>query len=80
MLSKLRLENFRGFDEHEVKLASRTLLVGANNAGKSTLTLIEALRLVSLIANRPRLRPRELPTWTGDPGVSPERTLTGWPP
>src|SRR5436305_5345065 len=50
MLERLRLRNFRGFDEHVVPLRKLTLIVGANNAGKST--IVEALRLVALVVNR----------------------------
>ena len=50
MLARLRLRNFRGFDEHVVPLRKLTLIVGANNAGKST--IVEALRLVALVVNR----------------------------
>ena len=52
MLVKLRLRNFRGFDNHVVPLRDVTVLVGANNAGKST--VVEALRLVALVTDRYR--------------------------
>ena len=52
MLVELRLRNFRGFDDHVVPLRDTTVLVGANNAGKST--VVEALRLVALVADRYR--------------------------
>src|SRR5919108_102600 len=47
MLEELQLENFRGFREHVVPLRRLTVIVGANNAGKST--VVEALRLVMLV-------------------------------
>ncbi|MBI4217091.1 MAG: AAA family ATPase [Chloroflexi bacterium] len=50
MLKSLQLENFRGFSNHTLPLKQQTVIVGANNAGKST--VIEALRLVSLITSR----------------------------
>lgn len=50
MLSKLEITNFRKFDRYTVEFGRRNLLVGPNNAGKST--LIEALRLISIIVNR----------------------------
>jgi hypothetical protein len=50
MLKSLRLKNFRRFAGQVIELSPLTLLVGGNNAGKST--AIEALRLVSLVTNR----------------------------
>lgn len=50
MIEKLTLENFRGFEHHEIPFRATTVLVGANNAGKST--VLEALRLVALFAER----------------------------
>ncbi|MCP9491205.1 MAG: AAA family ATPase [Solirubrobacteraceae bacterium MAG38_C4-C5] len=50
MLTALRIENFRKFENFQVDFAQRNLLVGPNNAGKST--VIEALRLVSILVNR----------------------------
>ena len=43
MLTFLKLENFRCFSNHEVVFSPLCLLVGQNNAGKST--IIDALRL-----------------------------------
>ncbi len=50
MLKKLRLYNFRGFSEHELPLTDTTIIVGRNNSGKST--IVEALKLVSIVTNR----------------------------
>lgn len=50
MISNLRLQNFRGFDDHLVPLRESTIIVGANNAGKST--VVEALRLVAVATDR----------------------------
>jgi energy-coupling factor transporter ATP-binding protein EcfA2 len=50
MLVALEIKNFRKFDRYAVHFGKRNLLVGPNNAGKST--LIEALRLVSIVVNR----------------------------
>ncbi len=50
MLTKLELKNFRCFEKHRVEFHGDTLIVGKNNAGKST--LLEGLRLVSLITER----------------------------
>jgi len=50
MLTRIRLQNFRGFDEHELPIEPITLTVGRNNAGKSS--IIEALRFIALATNR----------------------------
>src|SRR4051794_10675278 len=50
MLTELEIRNFRKFERYEVVFGPRNLLVGPNNAGKST--LIEALRLLSIVVNR----------------------------
>lgn len=50
MLKSLELENFRGFEKHFLPLKPLTVIVGQNNAGKST--IVEALRLVAIVVNR----------------------------
>ena len=50
MITDLHLENFRGFEDHRVPLRDRTIIVGVNNAGKST--VVEALRLVAVVTDR----------------------------
>ncbi len=50
MLETLRLQNFRCFDDHTVTLQPVTVVVGRNNAGKST--IVEALHIVSTVVNR----------------------------
>lgn len=50
VLNALEIQNFRKFERYNVDFGARNLLVGPNNAGKST--LIEALRLVSIVVNR----------------------------
>ena len=74
MLTGLRLMNFRCFEDHFIELQQKTLLVGKNNAGKST--CVEALRLVSLVSERLQsLSLRSPPEWTNLPlrarGVEP---------
>jgi len=74
MLSKLTIENFRCFQRSTIPLKQLAIVVGANNAGKST--VIEALRLVSLVANRlGRLPFHPVPDWLELPkayrGMSP---------
>lgn len=49
-IKKLYLENFRGFKEHTVSFKDETIIVGKNNAGKSS--IIEALRLTAFAAKR----------------------------
>lgn len=74
MLTKVSIQNFRGFSHHEIDLRPMTVVVGRNNAGKST--IVEALRLVALVTERYRgLAYKEPPAWAGlsrkSRGVSP---------
>lgn len=74
MISSLKIENFRGFHNHELPLKDLTIIIGQNNAGKST--IVEALRLISLVVNRYKnLAFHEAPDWLNIPmidyGVSP---------
>lgn len=65
MLTQLTLRNFRGFDYHEIPLRDATIIVGKNNAGKST--IVEALRLVSIVVSRYRnLTFHPGPEWIGE--------------
>lgn len=50
MITEIHLKNFRGFEDHLVPLRPLTIIVGRNNAGKST--IVEALRLISLVVGR----------------------------
>jgi predicted ATPase len=50
MLHTLRLQNYRCFDDHTVAFHADTVVVGRNNAGKST--IVEALHLVAAVVNR----------------------------
>jgi predicted ATP-dependent endonuclease of OLD family len=50
MLTKLHIKNYRCYKDHTIDFKNLTIIVGKNNAGKST--LIEALRLLSLITSR----------------------------
>ncbi len=62
MITELTLKNFRGFERHVVPLRPLTIIVGKNNAGKST--VVEALRLLSAITSRYQsLDYRRLPRW-----------------
>lgn len=74
MITELHLENFRGFELHTITLHPITIIVGRNNAGKST--IVEALRLISLVTNRYKsLNFSNVPSWLDIPfyqrGVSP---------
>ena len=62
MLKSLTLENFRGFSEHRIEFGPETILIGQNNAGKTT--AIEALRVLSVCQSRARTTPfSACPTW-----------------
>lgn len=80
MISEVELTNFRKFEDHTLELQKSTVLVGANNAGKST--SVEALRISSFVANRYRsLTYQRVPSWltgpVGSRGVTPSlRDLT----
>ncbi|MGP8152544.1 MAG: ATP-dependent nuclease [Smithella sp.] len=50
MLSEIKLINFRCFSEHVVPLKQTSIIIGRNNAGKST--VVEAIRLVAIVATR----------------------------
>jgi len=74
MLKSLRLQNFRCFKDHLVPFRATTVIVGRNNAGKST--VVEALRLISLVVSRAaNLQFTDVPKWLEAPkvyrGVSP---------
>ena len=47
MLSAIRVRNFKCFEDHTVTFKPTTVMVGANNSGKSS--IIEALHLVSVV-------------------------------
>lgn len=52
MITSLRLQNYRGFGDHVVPFNPLTIVVGRNNAGKST--IVEGLRLVAIVVDRYR--------------------------
>ena len=62
MIEKIRLQNFRGFEDHVVPFLPTTIVVGRNNAGKST--IVEALRLISLAVANAKSRNYVPRTWT----------------
>ena len=74
MLKELRLTNFRCFRDHSISLGPLSILVGRNNAGKST--IVDALRLISIVTNRYRSSNYiDVPYWLDVPrrerGISP---------
>jgi predicted ATPase len=50
MLERVEIENYKAFRRYELALGSRVLLIGPNNAGKST--LVSALRLIAHLVRR----------------------------
>ena len=50
MIRSLKLLNYRCFEKSEIQFKKATIVVGSNNAGKST--LIEAIRIVGLAARK----------------------------
>lgn len=74
MIKELQLNNFRCYSKHIVPFKSNTIIVGENNAGKST--IIEALRIVSIIVSKYKnLTYKKTPDWLSIPigykGVTP---------
>lgn len=74
MLKRLELHGYRGFEAHEMELRPLSVIVGHNNAGKST--IVEVLRIFSIITERlGGLNFRDPPEWTNLPlayrGLSP---------
>ncbi|MBN1664222.1 MAG: AAA family ATPase [Deltaproteobacteria bacterium] len=74
MITELKLQNFRCFNEHTIPFKQMSIVIGRNNAGKST--VVEALRLISIVVSRYKfLAYRSAPDWAEIPrrevGVSP---------
>lgn len=66
MLRQIHLENFRGFEDHFVDFGEVSVVVGRNNAGKSS--LIEAIRIIATVAKQfSTARFQEAPSWVRDP-------------
>ena len=56
------MHNFRGFSDHKVEFGPQTILIGQNNAGKTT--VIEALRVLSVCQRRvPTANYEPAPEW-----------------
>lgn len=54
MLERVEIENFKAFERYELTLGPRALLIGPNNAGKST--LVSALRVIAHLARPAQIR------------------------
>jgi predicted ATPase len=66
MIESIQFINYRCFSDHLLSLKNETILVGRNNAGKST--VIEGFRLVSLVTERyQNLLFRAVPGWVDLP-------------
>jgi predicted ATP-dependent endonuclease of OLD family len=74
LLKEIRLENYRGFREHTIPFNPTSIIIGSNNAGKST--IVEALRLVSLVTQKYKSSNYRTPP--GDSNIS-RRTLGIYP-
>ncbi|KAF0147484.1 MAG: ATP-dependent endonuclease [Ignavibacteria bacterium] len=62
MIKNIQLHNFRGFSDHLIEFKDLNIIVGANNAGKST--IVEALGIISTVTNRFRNLPiKNTPEW-----------------
>lgn len=79
MLRQLHLQNYRCFGDHSISLEPSTVVVGKNNAGKSS--IIEALRLVAAVINRKWATFVQAPRWLGLPkfrvGIAPRISQLG---
>ncbi|MCC4770056.1 AAA family ATPase [Methanosarcina sp. DH2] len=74
MIEELQLINFRCYRKHRVPFKQNTIIVGENNTGKST--IIEALRIISIIAAKYKsVNYNKPPDWLdipiGHKGVAP---------
>jgi predicted ATP-dependent endonuclease of OLD family len=66
MIKTLRFINYRCFLDHQLPLKQETIIVGKNNAGKST--IIEGFRLIGLITERYKhLSILDVPNWLDIP-------------
>lgn len=62
MLTSIEFRNYRCFEQHIIPIKAETIVVGRNNAGKST--LIEGLRFAGLVTERYRnLNFSAVPGW-----------------
>jgi len=65
MLEKLKLKNFRCFEDYEIEFDKFNVIVGKNNTGKST--VIDAIKLISNVRRHApyrkdlKLKPKDIP-------------------
>jgi hypothetical protein len=57
MIRRLRLVHYKGFSDFTVHFGERSLLIGPNNAGQTT--IVTALRICTLLLNYSKRRPTE---------------------
>ena len=72
MIKELHLTNFKGFEQHKIQFRPFSVVVGHNNAGKSS--AIEALRIVATVAKKFATHKYvETPSWAAEfgSGISP---------
>ncbi len=68
MIKQIQLRNFKGFLDQIIKFEDFSVVIGRNNAGKSS--AFEALRIVSnVVANFKVGKFTKRPSWIGDDGV-----------
>lgn len=65
MITRLEIENFKAIKQLAIDLDPLTVLVGPNDAGKST--ILQALELLSRMMDRPLYRDGEPSVFDGDP-------------
>ena len=73
MIKQLNITNFRCYEKSTIKFNGTSILVGRNNAGKST--MIEVLKIISSVTRKYKtMRFVSPPEWVGgepNNGVSP---------
>jgi predicted ATPase len=74
MLQQVRIINFRGFEDHALTFLPTTIIVGRNNAGKST--IVEALRLIALVVGHCHSRQYLVRKWKISRGKRTAQRLT----
>ncbi len=66
MINSIKIENFRGFKNQNIEFRNLNIAIGKNNAGKTT--LIEALRIISLITRKYKTANfKQCPSWLDIP-------------
>lgn len=74
MIDKIEIERFKNLENFECTLGRVTVLVGSNNAGKST--VLQALQFCSSVAQTLRLEGKPVVTTTGTSGtIAPEQLI-----